>query len=146
MNCIMPGFPDLHYLPEIAQIHVPWVNDAIYPSHPLAPLQSFPASGSFPISRLFASDVQRIGYSASASVLPVNIQGWFSLGALRYTWKINLFAQLSRRPEVSPWPEGTRVWWTHLLQAASLHATTPQVGNAVQMTTVYKQVWKYLSL
>ena len=41
-------------------------------------LQSFPASGSFPISQFFASGGQRIGASASASVLPVNIQGWFS--------------------------------------------------------------------
>ena len=41
-------------------------------------LQSFPASGSFPVSRLFASGGQSIG--ASASVLPVNIQGWFPLG------------------------------------------------------------------
>ena len=40
--------------------------------------QSFPASGSFPISWLFASGGQSIG--ASASVLPMNIQGWFSLG------------------------------------------------------------------
>ena len=42
-------------------------------------LQSFPASGSFPMSGLFASGAQ-IGDSASASVLPKNIQGWFSLG------------------------------------------------------------------
>ena len=41
---------------------------------------SFPASGSFPISRLFASGGQSIGASASASVLPKNIQGWFPLG------------------------------------------------------------------
>ena len=41
--------------------------------------QSFPASGTFPTSHLFASDDQNIGASASASVLPVNIQGWFSL-------------------------------------------------------------------
>ena len=41
-------------------------------------LQSFPASGSFPLSRLFTSDGQSIG--ASATVLPVNIQGWFPLG------------------------------------------------------------------
>ena len=41
-------------------------------------LQSFPASGSFPMSQLFASGGQSIG--ASASVLPVNIQGWFPLG------------------------------------------------------------------
>ena len=43
-------------------------------------LQSFPASGSFPMNWLFAADGQNIGASASASVLPVNIQGWFSLG------------------------------------------------------------------
>ena len=42
--------------------------------------QSFPASGSFPVSQLLASSGQSIGASASASVLPVNIQGWFSLG------------------------------------------------------------------
>ena len=43
-------------------------------------LQSFPASGSFPMSQLFISGGQSIGVSASASVLPMNIQGWFSLG------------------------------------------------------------------
>ena len=42
--------------------------------------QSFPASGSFPMSRLFTSSGQSIGASASASVLPINIQGWFPLG------------------------------------------------------------------
>ena len=42
-------------------------------------LQSFPASGSFPMSQHFTSDGQRIGVSASAAVLPVNIQGWFPL-------------------------------------------------------------------
>ena len=41
-------------------------------------LQSFPASGSFPMSRLFASGGQSTG--VSASVLPMNIQGWFPLG------------------------------------------------------------------
>ena len=43
-------------------------------------LQSFPASESFPMSRLFTSGGQSIGASASASVLPMNIQGWFPLG------------------------------------------------------------------
>ena len=42
-------------------------------------LQSFPASGSFPMSLFFPSGGQRIGASASASVLPVNIQDWFPL-------------------------------------------------------------------
>ena len=43
-------------------------------------LQSFPASRSFPISWLSTSGGQHIGASASASVLPMNIQGWFPLG------------------------------------------------------------------
>ena len=42
-------------------------------------LQSFPASGSFQMSLFFASGNQSIGASASASVLPVNIEGWFPL-------------------------------------------------------------------
>ena len=43
-------------------------------------LQSFPASGSFPVSQFLASGDQSTGVSASASVLPVNIQDWFPLG------------------------------------------------------------------
>ena len=43
-------------------------------------LQSFPSSGSFQMSLLFASGGQSIGVSASTSVLPVNIQDWFLLG------------------------------------------------------------------
>ena len=43
-------------------------------------LQSFPASGSFLMSQLFTSGGQRIGVSASTSVLPMNIQDWFPLG------------------------------------------------------------------
>ena len=42
--------------------------------------QSFPGSGSFPMSQLFASGDQSIGPSASALVLPMNIQDWFPLG------------------------------------------------------------------
>ena len=43
-------------------------------------LQSLPASGSFPMSQFFTSSCQSIGVSASASVLPMNIQDWFPLG------------------------------------------------------------------
>ena len=56
----------------------PTISSSVVPfsSH----LQSFPASGSFPVSQFFASGGQSIGVSASASVLPVNIQDWFPLG------------------------------------------------------------------
>ena len=83
-DCNTPGFPVLHKLPELAQTHVHRVSDAIQPSHPLSSpsppscLQSFPASGCFPLSQFFASGGQSI--RVSASVLPMNIQDWFPLG------------------------------------------------------------------
>ena len=58
----------------------PWSHPTISSSVFSSCLQSFPASGSFPISQFFASDGQSIGVSASASVLPMNIQDWFPLG------------------------------------------------------------------
>ena len=56
----------------------PTISSSVIPfsSH----LQSFPASGSFSMSQFFTSGGQRIGPSASTSVLPVNIQDWFPLG------------------------------------------------------------------
>ena len=81
MNRSTPGLPVLHHLPEFAQTHVYWVN-IIQPSHPLSP-PSPPAFNlsqhqSFPMSQVFTWGGQSIG--ASASVLPMNIQGWFPLG------------------------------------------------------------------
>ena len=79
----IPGLPVPHYLPEFAQVLVHWVSNATQPSHPVALLsfcfQSFSASGSFPVGRHFAPGGQSIGASASASVLPMSIQGWFPL-------------------------------------------------------------------
>ena len=84
MDWSTPSFPVLHYLLEFAQTHVHWIGDAIQQlCHPwsisFCP-QSFPASGLFPMSQLFAAGGQSIGASASASILPMNIQGWFPLG------------------------------------------------------------------
>ena len=70
MNCSTPGLPVLHYFLEFAQTHVHWVSD-----HPTISssvvrfsscLQSFPASGSFPMSWLFISGGQSIKASVSA--------------------------------------------------------------------------------
>ena len=82
MDCSTPGFPVLHCLPEFVQTHVHWVGDAIpFSVIPFSScLQSFPATGSFPMSQFFTSGGQSIGTSASASVLPMNIQDWFPLG------------------------------------------------------------------
>ena len=58
-----------------------WYHPTILPSvTSFSCFQSFPASGSFPVNRLFISGGQSIRTSASASVPPVNIQDWFPLG------------------------------------------------------------------
>ena len=84
-DCSTPGFPVHHQLPELIQTHVHQVGDAIQPSHPQSSpsphaFNLFPASGSFPISQFLALGGQSIGVSASASVLPMNIQDWIPLG------------------------------------------------------------------
>ena len=81
MDGSMLGFPVHHQFLELAQTHAHWF---VMPSKHLilvipfsSCLQSFPASGAFPMSQLFTSGGQSTGASASASVLPMNIQGWF---------------------------------------------------------------------
>ena len=84
MDCSMPGFPVLHYpqsLLKFMSIDLVVLSNHLILCHPFSfCLQSFPASGSFPVSRLFASGSQSFGTLALASVLPKNIQIWFPLG------------------------------------------------------------------
>jgi len=83
MDCSMLGLPAHHQLPEFTQTHVHWVRDAIQPSHPLSS-----TSPTFNISQhqgLFKwvslNQVAKVlGVSASASILPMNIQDWSPLG------------------------------------------------------------------
>ena len=84
MDCSTPGFPPCPSLsPGVCSNSCPlsqWCHPTIsssvvsFSSCP----QSFPGSGSFPVSRLFASGGQSIG--SSASVFPMNIESWFPLG------------------------------------------------------------------
>ena len=98
MDCSTPGSPVLHYLPEFAQTHVHWFGDVIQSSHPLSSPSS-PTFNLFQHQGLFqwidsASGGQSIGALASASVFPMNIQGWFPL---ELTGLISLqFKRLSR--------------------------------------------------
>ena len=84
MDCRTPGFPVLHYIPNVCSNSCPlcrWCHPTISSSDLILPLTSIlPASGSFPVSQLFVSGAQSIGASASTSVLPKNIRGWFPLG------------------------------------------------------------------
>ena len=99
MACSTPGFPVLCHLPELLRL---MSTELMMPSNHLilcCPFsscpQSFPASGSFPMSRLFASGGQSTGASVLASVLPVDIQDWFPLS---WTGLISLQSKgLSRR-------------------------------------------------
>ena len=84
VNCSTPGFPSLSLaiswrllkLSPLSQWCHPTISFSVIPFSSC--LQSFPVSGSFLMSWVFASGSQSIG--ASASVLPMNIQAWFPLG------------------------------------------------------------------
>ena len=111
MDSSTPGFHVLHYLPEFAQIHVHWVDDAIQATHPLWPPtlsscpQSFPASGAFPVSLPFTPGGQSIG---SLSISPSNEYSvlisfridWFELFAAQQTHK-GLFQHHSLKRQFS---------------------------------------------
>ena len=101
MDCSTPGFPVHQQLPELAQTHVHRVGDAIQTSHPLSP-SSPPALNLFQNQGLFqwinsSHRVENTGASTSASVLPMNIQGWFPLGltgliSLQSKWLSRVFS------------------------------------------------------
>ena len=88
MNCSTPGFPDLHCLTVCSnsQLLTWWCYPTISCKSTLLLPSSFPASGSVQMSQLFTSDSQSIGASASSSILPMNIQGWFLLGLTSLTF------------------------------------------------------------
>ena len=128
MDRSTPGFLVHHQFLELAQTHVHWVGDATQPSHPVIPfssrLQSFPASGSFQMSQFFASDNQSIGASASASVLPKNIQDWLPL---RWTGVFKIML-------LSSWGHSWRLWylfWSSPLEVFSIPGAV--AGNSLKV-------------
>ena len=133
MDCSMPGFLVHYQLPELTQIHVHRVSDAIQLSHPVVSvsshLQSFPASGSFPRSQLFTSGGQSIGVSTSTSVLSMNTQDWSPLG---WTGWISLQSKDSQ--ESSPTPQFKSI---NSLVLSLLHSPT--------LTSIHDH-WKHHSL
>ena len=93
-------------------------------------LQFFPASGSFPMSQFFASRGQSIGVSASASVLPMNIQDWFPVG---WTGWISL---QSNKPEVDVF-----------LELSCFFHDPADVGNLISGSSAFSKsswnIWKF---
>ena len=88
--------------------------------------QSFPASVSFPMSQFFTSGAQSIGISASASVLPINIQNWFPLGST------GLISLLSKE-----------LFRQHSLKALVLHCSAFLMG---QLSHTYMTTGKTVAL
>ena len=102
MDCIAPGFPVLHQLPEFAQTHVHWVGDAIWPSHPLLP-PSPPAlnlpqhqglfqwvGSSYQVAKVSELQLQYqwwTGNNKYLFILPLNIQSWFSV-SVSCKWEV----------------------------------------------------------
>ena len=137
MDCSTPGLLVFHHLPEFAQTHVHWVGDAIQSFHPLLPyfscLHLFPASGSFPVSWLLASGGQSTRASASALVLPMNIQGWLSLGLT------SLISMLYKGL--------SRVFSNTTIQKHQFFCTQPMVQlSHLYMTTGKTVIWLYRPL
>ena len=97
-----------------------WCHPAISPSVvPFSPCpQPLPASGSFPMSQLFAWGGQSIGVSASKSVLPLNTQDWSSLG-----WTGWISLQLKGLSKSSPTPQSINSLVLSFLHSPSLTST-----------------------
>ena len=128
--------------PGVCSNLCPWVSDAFQPCHPLSPpfsscLQSFLASGFFPMSQLFASGGRSIGASASASVLPKNIQGWFTLGlagfiSLSFKGLSSLLQQHNSKASI--------LWHSaFIVQLAHLYMTTKYIYK-------YKYIYIYIHI
>ena len=86
MDCNMPGFLVLHYLPELAQTHIHWVSYAIPPSCALS--STSPPPSIFSSLRVFSNESALhiwlpMYWSFNFSISPsMNIQGWFALGLI----------------------------------------------------------------
>ena len=126
MNCNTPGFAVLHHLPEFASLSPrvcsnscplswwchPTISSSVSPFSSCP--QSFPASGSFPMSWLFASGGQSI--EASAAVLQMIIQVWFPLGGLVWSPCCSRDSQ-----ESSPATKASIIWLSAFFMIQLLH-------------------------
>ena len=142
MDCNTPGFPVYHQLPELAQTHAhrvghPTISSSVIPFSSC--LQSFPASRSFPVSQFFTLGGQSIGVSASASVLPVNIQDWFPLGL---TSLISLQSKGLSRVFSNTIVQKHQFLGTQLSLYSNFHIHSPGEGNGNPLSVLpWKIPW-----
>ena len=100
---------------------------------PFSCRQSFPASASFPVSHFFTSGGQSIGVSASASVLPMNIQDWFPLG---WTGWISLQSKGLSRVFSNTTVQKHQFFGTQpsLWSSSNIHTTLHHTGKTIALT------------
>ena len=140
-----PGFPVHHQLLEFTQIHVRWVGGNHLTISSVIPfssrLQFSPASGSFQMNQFFTSGGQSIGASASASVLPMNIQDtsfridWLDLLAVQGTLKSLLQYHSSVQSLSSVWLFVTP--WTAACQASLSITNSRSKASVLQCTAFF---------
>ena len=131
MNFSMPGLPVPYHLRSLPKFM--FIASAIASSDALFSFcpQSFPAPGTFPMSQLFTLDDQNTEVSASASVLPVSIQGWFPF---RLTGLVSLMS----KEKISRCSKALILQWPtfFMVQLSQLYVTTRK--------TIALTIWTYL--
>ena len=148
IDCSTLGFPVRHQLLGVAQTHVhriqwwyPTISSSVISFFYC--LQSFLSSGSFPISQLFVSDGQSIAVSASASVLPMNIQGCFPLGLTDLIFLESLQGTL--KSLLQHHSSITSILWHSAFFTAQLSHPYMITGKTIAMT-LWTSVGKEMSL
>ena len=149
MDCSMPGFPIHHQFREFTQTHVHSFGVAILPSHPL----STPSPPTFNLSQhqglfkcqFFVSGAQSIEVSASASVLPMNIQDWSPLGL---TGWISLQSQGLSRVSSNTTVQKHQFFSSQLTLWSSSHIHTWLLEKTTSLTrwTFVGKVMRYITL
>ena len=162
MDSSTPGLPVLHYLLDFAQSNIHWVSDAIQPSHPLLS----PSPPTFNLSQhqglfLWVGSSHQMA-SAAASVLPMNIQGWFPRGWL-LSWHLERCVQVRQEKRDIPGrgddrhkhpqrrgnpPEVWCVWGIKLPRSVvCLQIKWEETGEVQDWLGIWGQTWRlYLHL
>ena len=150
MDYSRPGSPVLPYLGSLLRfmsIELMMLFNHLILCFPFSSCsQSFPASGSFPMSQLFSSGGQSIGASGSASVLAMNIQGWFPLGLTGLasfqskrlsrvfysttTWKYQFFGT---QPSYGPALTSVHDYWKNHSFGISKHLVSPSASGKMSI-------------
>ena len=128
LSCSTPGFPALHYLSELAQTHVHWINDAIQPSHPLSPPSS-PALNLSQHQGLFSESTLCIKWpkywSFSFSISPSN--EYSGLISFRIDWLDLLAVQGTLKSLLQHHSSKASILWHSaffIVQLSHLYVTT----------------------